>query len=165
MNNASLHTHAYWYDLLQFCILQCTNKKHPVRKNVYFRDYSQIFNETYWFLAEDSGHICSKFRYNIWFRLQIIAILTRKCIFLSEQVINLATEFTRHKSDGLSCRPMKRYQRYMPKLTNIAELNTVLLTIRKDWPWSSSTRQSYKLNFAADFDRGLLQLVDTLNFV
>ena len=60
---------------------------------------------------------------------------------------------------------MKRYQRYMPKLTNIAELNTVLLTIRKDWPWSSSTRQSYKLNFAADFDRGLLQLVDTLNFV
>jgi len=54
---------------------------------------------------------------------------------------------------------------YTPKLTNIAELNTVLLTIWKDWPWSSSTRQSYKLNFAADFDRALLQLVDILNFV
>jgi len=43
------------------------------------------------------------------------------------------------------------------------KLKTVLLAIWNNLLWSSSTEQSY--NFAADFGRGFLQLVDILNTV
>jgi len=49
----------------------------------------------------------------------------------------------------------------MPKLTNIAKLKIVLLMIWNNLPCSPSTGQSY--NFAADFDRGLLQLANIFN--
>jgi len=54
-----------------------------------------------------------------------------------------------------------RYQKYMPKPSNIADLKTALLSIWNDLLQKFIERQCCHLE--RDFDRVLLQLVDILN--
>jgi len=140
---------------------RCANKKWPFKTFYISVIVIKFLTKLADFISEDSGHICSKFRYNIWFGLKITAIWIWKYMFVSVQVIKLRL-WCKITSANISISPLnvwsamlERYQRYMPKLINVAQLKIVLLTIWNDRPWSSSARQSY--NFAADFDRWLLQ--------
>ena len=68
----------------------CANKKNNPLGKIRYLSYCKkvFFTKITAFSKEDTGHICSKFRYSICYVLEIAIIWTEKYIFLNEQVLN-----------------------------------------------------------------------------